>query len=129
MVISGLWMAALAALSTLLLYRKQLETNTTILTLLLWSLPIPYLANSTGWILTEGGRQPWIVVGLQKVSEAVSTNLTTTDLWISMIGFTLLYGILAVATIYLVRKFVLAGPVEHKPSLSTVTKKGATLWN
>ncbi len=129
MVISGLWMAALAALSTLLLYRKQLETNKTVLTMLLWSLPVPYIANSTGWILTEGGRQPWIVVGLQKVSEAVSTNLTTTDLWISLIGFTLLYGILAVATIYLVRKFVVAGPVEHKTSISTVTKKGATLWN
>ena len=129
MVISGLWMAAIAALSSLLLYRKQLETNRAVLTLLLWSLPFPYLANSTGWILTEGGRQPWIVVGLQKVSDAVSTNLTTTDLWISLIGFTLLYGILAVATIYLFRKFIVEGPVDHKPSHSTVTKKGATLWN
>lgn len=129
MVVSGMWMAALAALSAFLLYRQQLETNRVVLTLLLWSLPIPYIANSTGWILTEGGRQPWIVVGLQKVSEAVSTNLTTTDLWISLTGFTLLYGILAAATIYLVRKFVVAGPVDHKPSHSTITKKGATLWN
>lgn len=129
MVISGLWMAAVAGLGALLLYRKQLETSNTVLTLLLWSLPVPYIANSTGWILTEGGRQPWIVVGLQKVSDAVSTNLTTTDLWISLIGFTLLYGILAIATIYLFRKFIVEGPVDHKPAHSTVTKKGATLWN
>ncbi|MBP2626876.1 MAG: cytochrome bd ubiquinol oxidase subunit [Firmicutes bacterium] len=129
MVIAGLWMAALAALSTLLLYKNQLETNKTVLTLLLWSLPMPYIANSSGWILTEGARQPWIVVGLQKVSEAVSTNLTSADIWISLIGFTVLYGVLAVAAIYLVRKFVVEGPVEHTPSLSVVTKKEATLWN
>jgi len=129
MVLSGLWMAALSALSLLLLYKKKLETNTKVLTMLLWSLPVPYIANSTGWILTEGGRQPWIVVGLQKVSQAVSTNLTQVDIWISLIGFTLLYGVLAAVSIYLVRKFVIEGPVEHKSSLSGVTKKEATLWN
>ena len=129
MVLAGLWMAALSAWSALLLYRKKLETNKTVLTMLLWSLPMPYIANSTGWILTEGGRQPWIVVGLQKVSEAISTNLTRVDIWISLIGFTALYGILAIASIYLVRKFVIAGPVEHKPSISNATTKEATLWN
>lgn len=129
MVLAGLWMAALSALSLLLLYKNKLETNTTVLTLLFWSLPVPYIANSTGWILTEGGRQPWIVVGLQKVSQAISTNLTQVDIWISLIGFTILYSILAVASIYLVRKFILAGPVEHQPSLNRGTKKGATLWN
>ncbi|MBC8015612.1 MAG: cytochrome ubiquinol oxidase subunit I [Sporomusaceae bacterium] len=129
MVLAGLWMAAISALSLLLLYKDKLETNTTVLTVLLWSLPMPYIANSTGWILTEGGRQPWIVVGLQKINEAVSTNLTRIDIWISLIGFTVLYGVLAAASIYLVRKFVLAGPVEHQPSLHVVTKKEATLWN
>ncbi|MBC8016479.1 MAG: cytochrome ubiquinol oxidase subunit I [Sporomusaceae bacterium] len=129
MVLAGLWMAALSALSLLLLYKNKLETNTTVLTMLLWSLPMPYIANSTGWILTEGGRQPWIVVGLQKINDAVSTNLTRVDIWISLIGFTVLYGVLAVASIYLVRKFVIAGPVEHQPSLYVVTKKEATLWN
>jgi len=129
MVLAGLWMAALSALSLLLLFKNKLEGNTTVLTLLLWSLPMPYIANSTGWILTEGGRQPWIVVGLQKVSEGISTNLTSVDIWISLIGFTVLYAVLAVAAVYLVRKFVIAGPVEHQPSLSGVTKKEATLWN
>ena len=129
MVLAGLWMAAISALSLLLLYKNKLEANTKVLTILLWSLPMPYIANSTGWILTEGGRQPWIVVGLQKVSEAVSTNLTSVDIWISLIGFSALYGVLAVASVYLVRKFVLAGPVEHQPSLSEATKKEATLWN
>lgn len=129
MVFCGLWMAALSALSILLFYKGKLENNTMVLKLLLWSIPVPYIANSTGWILTEGGRQPWIVVGLQKVSDGISTNLTTTDIWISLIGFTLLYGVLAAAALYLVRKFVIAGPVESKASLHVVNKKEATLWN
>lgn len=130
MVLSGLWMMLLAVISIFLLYKERLEENGTVLKLLLWSLPVPYVANSTGWILTEGGRQPWIVVGLQKVSQAVSTNVTSTEVWISLIGFTVIYGVLAIAAIYLVRKFILEGPVEHKPVLSVLTKnKEATLWN
>ena len=80
MVLCGLWMAALSALSLLLLYKQKLESNTMVLNLLFWSIPVPYIANSTGWILTEGGRQPWIVVGQQKVSAGISTNLTSTDI-------------------------------------------------
>jgi len=129
MVISGLWMAFISALSILLLYKGRLESNPIVLKMLLWSLPMPYIANSTGWILTEGGRQPWIVSGLQKVSQAVSTNLTSTEIWISLIGFTLLYFILAIAAVFLVRNFILEGPVDHKSASYVVAKKEATLWN
>lgn len=129
MILCGMWMAALAGLSSLLLYKGKLEKNTIVLKLLLWSIPIPYIANSTGWVLTEGGRQPWIVVGLQKVNTAISTNLTGTEIWISLVGFTVLYGVLALAALYLVRKFVLAGPIEPKTSPNAANKKEATLWN
>jgi cytochrome d ubiquinol oxidase subunit I len=64
----------------------------------------------TGWVLTEMGRQPWIVQGLLKVEQAVSPNLTTVDLLISLIGFALLYGSLAVAMVYLMKKYAIAGP-------------------
>ena len=66
---------------------------------------LPYLANSTGWILTEVGRQPWIVQGLMTIDQAVSPNVTVEMLWISLIGFTLLYGVLMVADIYLLQKY------------------------
>lgn len=75
-----------------------------------WALVLPYLANASGWILTEMGRQPWIVYGLLKVEDAVSPNLTTLDLWISLIGYTALYGSLAVAMVYLMKKYAIAGP-------------------
>ncbi len=75
-----------------------------------WILILPYLANACGWILTEMGRQPWIVYGLLKVQDAVSPNLTAVDLLISLIGYTAVYGSLAVAMVYLMKKYAIAGP-------------------
>jgi cytochrome d ubiquinol oxidase subunit I len=74
------------------------------------TLVLPYLANASGWILTEMGRQPWIVYGLLKVEDAVSPNLTTLDLLISLIGYTVVYGSLAVAMVKLMVKYAKAGP-------------------
>src|SRR3972149_4941084 len=71
---------------------------------------LPYLANASGWILTEMGRQPWIVFGLLTVQQAVSPNLTTVDLLISLIGYTVVYSSLAVAMVYLMKKYAIAGP-------------------
>ncbi|MBN8595578.1 MAG: cytochrome ubiquinol oxidase subunit I [Anaerolineae bacterium] len=66
---------------------------------------LPYLANSTGWMLTEVGRQPWIVQGLMTIDQAVSPNVTVEMLWITLIGFTLIYALLMIADIYLLQKF------------------------
>jgi cytochrome d ubiquinol oxidase subunit I len=75
-----------------------------------WVIALPYIANASGWILTETGRQPWIVQGLLKVQDAVSPNLTTLDLLISLIGYTVVYGSLAVSMVYLMKKYSIAGP-------------------
>jgi len=71
---------------------------------------LPYIANMSGWILTEMGRQPWIVQGLLKVQDAVSPNLTTVDLLISLIGYVAVYGALAGAMFHLMKKYAIAGP-------------------
>ena len=75
-----------------------------------WMLLLPYLANACGWILTEMGRAPWIVYGQLKIQDAVSPNLTAVDLWISLIGYTVVYGSLAVSMVYLMKKYAIAGP-------------------
>lgn len=69
-------------------------------------LPLPFIANSTGWYITEAGRQPWIVVGLQKTSEAVSPNLTSWDVWATLIGFTAIYLFLAILAVFAAVKFI-----------------------
>jgi cytochrome bd ubiquinol oxidase subunit I len=71
---------------------------------------LPLLATTSGWILTEMGRQPWIVFGLLKTEEAVSPNLTPGMVLTTLIGFVLVYAILMVADVYLLAKFAKAGP-------------------
>lgn len=72
----------------------------------------PLLAASFGWIFTEMGRQPWIVFGEQLTADAVSPLVTATEVWISLIGFTLVYAILAVIEVGLLLKYIKAGPPE-----------------
>jgi cytochrome d ubiquinol oxidase subunit I len=99
-----------------------------------WVLVLPYIANTSGWILTEMGRQPWIVQGLLTVENAVSPNLTTVDLLISLIGYAVVYGSLGVAMFYLMKKYAIAGPdaalhesvdVESEGGLSEALSIGA----
>jgi cytochrome d ubiquinol oxidase subunit I len=72
----------------------------------------PLLGSSAGWIFTEMGRQPWIVFGLQKTADGVSPTLTTLQVGISLVVFTLLYGALAVVEVGLLIRAVKIGPPE-----------------
>ncbi len=77
-----------------------------------WILFFPLFGISFGWIFTEMGRQPWIVFGQQLVSEGGSPLLSTTEVWLSMIGFTLLYAVLAILEVALMLKYIKAGAPE-----------------
>jgi cytochrome bd ubiquinol oxidase subunit I len=81
------------------------------------ALPLPLLplaANSFGWIFTETGRQPWLVFGLLPTASGISPGTTTSEVLTSLIGFTLLYGVLAVVEVKLLFRAIGAGldPVE-----------------
>ena len=84
------------------------------------SIPAPFLANSAGWVFTEMGRQPWVVVpnptGDQlvrlTVQEGVSDHAAGMVV-VSLTVFALLYGVLAVVWFYLMRRYVVEGPLEH----------------
>jgi cytochrome d ubiquinol oxidase subunit I len=79
--------------------------------LLFWSFLLPYIANSSGWILAEMGRQPWIVFGLLKTEQAVSpaSVVSSGELLLSIIVFALIYGLLALADVFLLKKYASAG--------------------
>lgn len=109
MVGAGMVMALLALLATWQVWRQRIEGSRWLLGLLVPAIALPYLANSTGWIFTEIGRQPWIVFGLQKTADAVSPNVSAAEVGFSLVVFTLLYGVLMVADIYLLQKFARAG--------------------
>lgn len=72
----------------------------------------PLFGISAGWIFTEMGRQPWIVFGQQITADGVSPLLTPLEVWVSMIGFTLLYAVLAVIEVALMLKYIKAGAPE-----------------
>jgi cytochrome d ubiquinol oxidase subunit I len=80
-----------------------------LLALLVPGISLPYIGNSAGWIFTEIGRQPWIVFGVLKTADAVSPTVTAGEVALTLVAFTLLYGALMGATVYLLRKFARAG--------------------
>lgn len=91
---------------------KTIENRTTLLRILLWSIPLPYIAGQLGWIVAEVGRQPWIVYGLLKTADAVSKAVEPSQVVVSLIGFTLFYGALGLIDIYLLAKYARKGPEE-----------------
>jgi cytochrome d ubiquinol oxidase subunit I len=79
-----------------LLWRRRLETSRWFLWAAVWGAALPFLMNTAGWMLTENGRQPWIVQGLQLTKAGVSPSISPSDVWLSLGVFVLLYGVLAV---------------------------------
>jgi cytochrome bd ubiquinol oxidase subunit I len=113
MVGTGVVMILLALLGIFFMYRHRLEKSSWYLRLLVLAIALPYIANSTGWLLAELGRQPWIVFGLLKTNNAVSPSVGAESVLISLVIFTLLYGALAVADVYLMLRY--AKVEEPKP--------------
>lgn len=105
MVGAGFLMLGLLIFALYLNFEGQVERYHHFLKFLLPAMALPYLANASGWILAEVGRQPWIVFGLQKTADAVSPNISTGTVGFSLIAFTLIYGALAAVDIYLLRKY------------------------
>ena len=70
-----------------------------------WAAVLPFLMNTAGWFLTESGRQPWIVQGIMLTKNGISPTLSTTWLWISLIGFIVLYGILGTVDLILMLRY------------------------
>jgi cytochrome d ubiquinol oxidase subunit I len=117
MVGSGLVMLAVMFYALFLLWKKWPEKWMKWLKWMPLVIGLPLLANSTGWMLTESGRQPWIVQGLLKVEDGVSPNLTNGMIWFSLIGFFVLYSALIFADVYLLAKFARVNPdLEIKES-------------
>jgi len=82
------------------------------------AIALPYIANSSGWLLTEVGRFPWVVYGLVKLEDGVSVAVSPAEVLITLIGYTLIYAVLILATVYLLTKYAKAGPTAtDSPSL------------
>jgi cytochrome d ubiquinol oxidase subunit I len=88
-----------------LLIRGTLRRARVFLLIAVWAVFTPFLMNTAGWLLTENGRQPWIVQGLQKTAVANSPSVSATDIWISLSAFVLAYIVLAIADLVLMLRY------------------------
>ncbi|MFD0960426.1 cytochrome ubiquinol oxidase subunit I [Paenibacillus chungangensis] len=102
MVGAGMLMILLSLIGTVAVLRNKLDNYRRYLKWMTPAIALPFIANTSGWIMTEVGRQPWIVFGLQKTEDGVSPLVTPGMVATSLIGFTVVYGILAAVFIYLV---------------------------
>jgi len=95
--------------------RNDPEASETLLKILKWTIPLPYIAIELGWMVAEVGRQPWIVYGLMKTSDAVSP-ITAMQVNVSLPVFIILYGFLGAVDIYLLIKYARKGPDAEESS-------------
>jgi len=110
MVGAGFAMIGLAFYALFLTMGDIFNPRSRMLRFFVWAMILPYLANSAGWLLTEMGRAPWVVFGLLRLEDAVSTTVSAGMVLTSLIGFTLVYGALMAADVYLLAKYARAGP-------------------
>lgn len=110
MVGAGFTLLLLAVYALFLVMSGVYDQRTKILGLFTWAIALPYLANTAGWLMTELGRAPWAVFGLMKIEEGLSNMVSGGTVLTSLIVFTLVYGVLMAADVYLLTKFAKVGP-------------------
>lgn len=112
MVACGMLFIAISLISIYLWYKKQLDKYKWYLTALVPLFIFPHIANQTGWIAAEVGRQPWIVYGILRTKDALSPNVQSSEVWFSLILFTLIYLFMLIMFIYILIKIIKKGPEE-----------------
>jgi cytochrome d ubiquinol oxidase subunit I len=94
MVGSGSLMLLLAGLGYWRARKGRLQDRRLLLKLLLPAAALPFIANTRGWIFTEMGCQPWAIMGLLRTDDANSPTVSSAQVVLTLVGFTLLYGVL-----------------------------------
>ncbi len=91
------------------LRRNRLLESPRLLKVLMFALPLPYLAAQAGWVVAEVGRQPWVVYGVMKTADAVSP-IAAQQVAVSLAAFVLVYSLLGAAAFYLIGRHARRGP-------------------
>jgi cytochrome d ubiquinol oxidase subunit I len=128
MVAVGMVLIGLTLLGLVLLFKKKIFRQRWLLWIFVLAVILPQLANQLGWYTAEMGRQPWVVYGLLKTSDALSATVTANQVVFSLILFTLVYVLLFALFIYLLDKKIRHGIDDYADMLqrpfqkSTVSK-------
>lgn len=104
----------LMALSSFLLYRSKLFQTRSVLWLLMLAFPLPFVANTAGWMTAELGRQPWLVRDVLRTADGSSQHVTAGSTLFSLLGFMGLYAMLSALFLLLVTKHLQRGLVTQE---------------
>ena len=115
----GTWFVLLMIVSSFLLWRGKLYQARWVLWALLLSFPLPYIANTAGWMTAELGRQPWLIYGLMRTSEGYSSTVSAANGLFTLLGFMGLYTLLGLLFTVLIYREIDHGPAP-KPSTEHV---------
>ena len=105
---------AVLLVAAFLLWRKTIYNTRWMLWLLMLCAPLPFIANTAGWMTAELGRQPWLIYGLMRTASGVSPRVGAGNVWFTLIGFMGMYGVLAILWLFLVWREIEIGP-EPRP--------------
>ena len=101
---------AVMLLAALALWRGKLYNSRWMLWLLMLCVPLPYIANTAGWMTAELGRQPWLIYGLMRTAHGTSPKVNAGNAWFTLIGFMGLYTVLGILWLFLVYREIDLGP-------------------
>lgn len=117
MVAIGLFLIALTFYASFLWFKGKLFETKWLLTIFSYSVLLPQIANQVGWFTSEMGRQPWVVYGQLRTSQAFSQEVSANQIVFSLVLFTLVYSLLLVLFIYSVNKKVKHGPYDSSDAV------------
>lgn len=126
MVAIGIGLIGLTLLSLYFLWKKTLFKQKWLLWIFVFAVILPQLANQFGWYAAEMGRQPWVVYGLLKTSEALSATVTANQVLFSLIMFTIVYVLLFTLFIYLLNKKIKHGIDNYDQILNRPFQRSIT---
>ena len=105
---------AVCVIAALLLWRKQLFEARWMLWILLLSFPLPFIANTAGWMTAEIGRQPYLVYGLMRTANGYSKSVSAGNGWFTLLGFLGMYTILSILFLFLIHRELEHGPETER---------------
>jgi len=113
MIAVGMFLIALTLYASWLAWKKKLFEKRWLMWVFVWAVLLPQIGNQAGWFAAEMGRQPWVVYGLLRTSDALSKTVTANQIVFSLIMFFVVYILLFVLFLYLLNKKIQHGPVDY----------------
>jgi cytochrome d ubiquinol oxidase subunit I len=120
----GTWFVLLMMVSAFLLWRHKLFTARGVLWAILLSFPLPYIANTAGWMTAELGRQPWLIYGLMRTSAGYSHTVSSGNGLFTLLGFMGLYALLGLLFTILMYREISHGPAPDSARTGVVHTAG-----